>query len=142
MFWQTAGDRRMGVAMERTTYSVWAAEHGASTTEAPEPRDADGANAGHRFRIHGRLRTESLELLPGEATPIPDDSADEGERVRVLLAHITEIDLSDVHIEVADDKVEISGTVSDDGERRQLPDLVAQLIEGKTINSQLRPRNP
>jgi hypothetical protein len=120
--------------------SVWTAEHGASSPVAGEP---EGANAGHRFRIHGRLGEDLPEGLAGEPAPdhLDADAEDEGERLRERLAQATEIDLSDVRIQVSEAEVELSGTVADDGERRQLDDLVGQLTHRK-IDSQLRVRNP
>jgi hypothetical protein len=127
-------------AAEEAETSVWTAEHGASS---PLPGEPEGANAGHRFRIHGRLGQDLPEGLAGE--PVPDhldaDVDDEGERLRERLAQATEIDLSDVRIQVSEDEVQLSGTVADDGERRQLDDLCAQLTHRK-IDNQLRARNP
>jgi hypothetical protein len=120
--------------------SVWTAEHGASSPVEGEP---EGANAGHRFRIHGRLGQDLPEGLAGDLAPdhLDAEAEDEGERLRERLAQATEMDLSDVRIRVSDDAVELSGTVADDGERRQLDDLVSQLTHRK-IDSRLRPRYP
>jgi hypothetical protein len=126
-------------AEKETSTSVWAAEHGASSPAAAEP---EGANAGHRFRIHGRLGQQLPEQLEGEEPPASQADNDAGERLRERLAQATEIDTHDVQIEVDDEGVELHGTVSDDGERRQLQDLVGRLSDGKPITSHLRARNP
>ena len=115
--------------------SVWAAEHGASSAERDE---AEGANPGVRFRIHGRLGDRLPEQLVGEdkrAALGPDE-------LKVRLAQATEIDVTDVWMEVQGAEIELSGTVTDDGERRQLEDLVRRLTGGKLIKSRLLPRNP
>jgi hypothetical protein len=128
------------IARDQGASSVWAAEHGASSLQTSDP---EGANVGHRFRIHGRLGRQMPEQLrPGEPENRWQQGADAGERLRETLAQATEIDLRDVHITVGDAEVELSGTLADDGERRQLEDLVARMIDGKRIISQLRPRNP
>ncbi len=123
-----------------TTSSVWEAEHGTSDPAGDEP---EGANAGHRFRIHGRLGPELPEQLrPGEHGGHARPGADEGEQLRERLAQATEIDLSDVHIVVEESGIEVAGTVADSGEQQQLTDLVTRLADGKRVTSQLRPRNP
>jgi hypothetical protein len=129
------------MVLDEAGSSVWTAEHGASSPVAGEP---EGANAGHRFRIHGRLGQDDLpEGLTGAPDPdhLDADAEDEGERLRERLAQATEIDLHDVLIRVGADTVELSGTVADDGERRQLDELCAQVTH-REIRSQLRPRNP
>jgi hypothetical protein len=135
MFWQMVSKVP---AREKSNASVWAAEHGASSPAAAEP---EGANAGHRFRIHGRLGEELPEQLVG-GDPAIEPDADEGERLREALAQATEIDLHDVYIAVGEREVRVWGTVADDGERQQLEELVARLTTGTPLRSQLRPRNP
>ena len=127
-------------ARNEPPHTVWDAEHGSSD---PVPGEAEGANAGHRFRIHGRLGREMPEQLRPDAaggTPVAADQ--DGEHLREALAQATEIDLADVQIQVGDSEVNVSGTVADDGERRQLEDLIGRLTQGKRMNSRLRPRNP
>ena len=78
------------MAREKTSSSVWAAEHGSSPADTSADKDEPaGANAGHRFRIHGRLGEELPEQLTGSL----DTEQQDGERLRVLLAQATEIDL-------------------------------------------------
>jgi hypothetical protein len=129
------------VAVENATSSVWEAEHGASSPATSEP---EGANAGHRFRIHGRLAREMPEhLRPGEPGGQLPPGLPEGEQLRDRLAQATEMDLSDVRITVQDREIVLSGTVADEGERLQLQDLVGQLTDGRQrLISQLRARNP
>jgi hypothetical protein len=126
------------IGREKENVSVWGAEHGASSPGSPEP---EGANAGHRFRIHGRLGKEMPEQLTvGE--PATEPEADAGERLREALAQATEIDLHDVQIATEKGETRLFGTVADDGERRQLEDLVGRLTPGTRLSSQLRARNP
>ena len=66
--------------------SVWAAEHGASSSvDRDEPEG--GANAGHRFRIHGRLGEEELPEQLGSDRPPGGQDAGEQLRVRAGAGH-------------------------------------------------------
>jgi hypothetical protein len=133
---------------DKNRSSVWAAEHGASSPAREEP---EGANPGHRFRIHGRLGGVLPEQLDGEAESDQSDRSEPSDGsgpdqelhdLKVRLAQATEIDLADVWIEAHGSYIELGGTVADDGERRQLVDLVSRLTKGKEIKSRLLPRNP
>jgi hypothetical protein len=148
------------MARERTSASsVWAAEHGSSTADTEEP---EGANPGHRFRIHGRLaqnsdqesdqennqENDSANSQENQDSPARllasalDGSQADGERLRELLAQATEIDVADVHIEVGQGTVDLWGTVGDDGERRQLEELVDRFTGTRLVTSRLQTRNP
>ncbi len=118
---------------EKNRFSVWAAEHGATSLDRDE--SGGGANPGVRFRIHGRTG-ELPEQLQGH------EDAGDSEEMKVQLANATEIDLADVWIEDRDSYLELDGTVADEGEKRQLEELVGRLIKGKEVKSRLRSRNP
>jgi hypothetical protein len=102
--------------------TVWAAEHGASTPELGGEAEDDGANVGHRFRIHGRLPAASPR--PGE-----------------YLAKQTEIDLRHVDFGLRNQEIHLSGTVADQGERRQLVALLANLPGVRAVHDRLRVEN-
>jgi osmotically-inducible protein OsmY len=114
--------------------SVWAAEHGASTDQAG---DHEGANAGHRWRIHGRL-----EDLEDDAETAPVTAAASGTRledaIRARIARDSEIDARDVSIDVVGGTVTLSGTVVDDGERRELEALIARIPGIYSVRNRLR----
>jgi hypothetical protein len=114
-----------------TRATVWAAEHGASSPELSGEHAEDGANAGHRFRIHGRLVDE----------PRPEADAPAGldaEGLRRYLAQHTEIDLSDVAFNLGDGELRLDGTIMGEGERQQLVELLARLPGVKRVDDQLR----
>jgi osmotically-inducible protein OsmY len=114
--------------------SVWAAEHGASSDEAGA---TEGANAGHRWRIHGRLEDleDDVDETPVTATASgtpPEDA------IRARIARETEIDARDVSIEVVGGTVTLAGTVVDDGERRELEAFIARIPGIYSVRNRLR----
>lgn len=114
--------------------TVWAAEHGASNPEIGQGEDA--SNAGHRWRIHGRLDDLSQEEQlrrasepegPSFASRLMElDTPLDVEALRSLISHETEIDIRDVQIELSGGEVTLRGTVADNGERLALVELLGQ----------------
>jgi hypothetical protein len=132
---------------EKEGPTIWAAEHGASTPDIG--RGDDASNAGHRWRIHGRLEDRlDEERLEGEggargpdqqAGPPPSilDSLDE-EGVRSLIARETEIDLRDLEIQVSRGEVTLRGTLAHQGEIRGLLELLRRQPGVTAVHDRLR----
>jgi hypothetical protein len=111
--------------------TVWAAEHGASTPDIG--RGDDASNAGHSWRIHGRL-DDMLEKEGGpafakrvahaaDASGRPQRPLDV-ESLRSLLAEQTEIDLRDVQLKINRGEVTLLGTVAHQGEAKALTEIL------------------
>lgn len=118
--------------------TVWAAEHGASSGGVFSDDRVDGANAGHRFRIHGRLAQEEVPSEPGRTVAVDFEGPLETRALRAYVARHAEIDLQDVRFEVEGETVVLEGTVTDDGERRTLESLMRTLPAVKGLESRLR----
>jgi hypothetical protein len=118
-----------------TRATVWAAEHGASSPDLGGEHAEDGANAGVRFRIHGRLGSD--EPPPDAADVTGDDVAG----LRRYLAQHTEVNLTDVSFSLRDRELRVDGTVMDEGEREELMSLLCRLPAVKAVHDGLRVKN-
>jgi hypothetical protein len=137
--------KRTGQANQAT---VWAAEHGASSPDLGGDEQDDGANVLHRFRIHGRLPAEPDDIEdepPGGSGP-PEVAAPPGyldpDNLRRFLAEHTEIDLRYVDFSFRNQEIDVTGTVTDEGERRELLALLSRLPEVRAVHDRLRVNNP
>jgi hypothetical protein len=131
---------------EKEGPTIWAAEHGASTPDIG--KDDDASNAGHRWRIHGRLQDRleeeggppAADQLAGPspaALPSILPTIDE-ESLRSLVARETEVDLRDLQIQVSRGEVTLRGTVAHRGEIRGLLELLRRQPGVTAVHDRLR----
>jgi hypothetical protein len=128
--------------------TVWAAEHGASSPELGGDEEDDGANVGHRFRIHGRLPADQDDIEdespggsgPRESAALPSQL--DPDNLRHFLAGHTEIDLRYVDFSFRNQEIDVTGTVADEGERRELVALLSRLPGVRAVHDRLRVNNP